>query len=212
MNTAPPQATGGGISAPVVYKTPKTFMDVFSNIATFLNSKIMAMNNSKLFAGFIIIILNISSKFVTIKLSKSMESYLKFTFSRDILIFSMAWMGTRDIYIALLMTILFVICMKYLFNEDSAFCCLPERFTTYHSTLMDTEQITDQQYSEAMVVMEKYRVQHNLQGKPEQNPLSSSLVKEGFEFRKFDTRVKPQSVVNTPSILTPEEDYHPFTE
>lgn len=212
MNAAPPQATGGGISTPVVYKTPKTFMDVFSNIITFLNSKIMAMNNSKLFAGFIIIILNISSKFVTIKLSKSMESYLKFTFSRDILIFSMAWMGTRDIYIALFMTAIFIICMKYLFNEDSAFCCLPEQFTTYHSTLLDTEKITDQQYSEAMVVMEKYRAQHNLQGNSEQHEPRSSLVKEGFEFRKFDTSVKPLSVVNRSVALTPEEDYHPFTE
>lgn len=93
-----------------------------------------------MFAGLMIIILNIASRFVTVKLSKSMESYLKYTFSRQILIFAIAWMGTRDIYIALLISLIFMICMDFLFNEDSRFCCLPEAFTSYHHELHDKNQ------------------------------------------------------------------------
>ena len=96
------------------------------------------MNNSKLFAGLMIIILNVSSKFVTIKLSKSMEAYLKYTFSRNILIFAIAWMGTRDIYIALGITVLFIVFMDYLLNEDSPYCCLPHDFTDYHLNLAES--------------------------------------------------------------------------
>ena len=38
-----------------------------------------------------------------------------------------------------------MICMDFLFNEDSRFCCLPEEFTTYHSVLFDTNQANNPQ-------------------------------------------------------------------
>ena len=85
--------------------------NIFQNILNHSHNTITNINTSKVFAGLVIITLNIASRFVTIKLSKSMESYLKFTFSKQILIFAIAWMGTRDIYIALFITTLFIICL-----------------------------------------------------------------------------------------------------
>jgi hypothetical protein len=111
-----------------------------TNLAEYAHNYINALNNSKLFAGLMIIILNIASRFVTVKLSKSMESYLKYTFSRQILIFAIAWMGTRDIYIAIIITLVFMICIDFLFNEDSKFCILPAEFTDYHHKLHDSKQ------------------------------------------------------------------------
>lgn len=105
----------------------------------YLHDNIVAINSSKLFAGIMIIILNIASKFTTIKLSKTMESYLKFTFSRQILVFAIAWMGTRDIYIALLITFAFSIASEFIFNEESMFCFLPKSFTDHHVALLDNE-------------------------------------------------------------------------
>jgi uncharacterized membrane protein len=94
------------------------------NMFNYVNNHVNSLNNSKLFAGLMIITLNIASKFVTVKLSKSMEAYLKYTFSRQILIFAIAWMGTRDIYIAIIISLVFMVCMDFLFNEESRFCCL----------------------------------------------------------------------------------------
>ena len=140
----------------------------------YINAHILTLNQSKVFAGLIIIVLNISSKFVTIKLSKSMEAYLKYTFSRSILIFAMAWMGTRDIYTALFITILFGICANYLFNEESAYCCLPESFTSYHEGLATNPpeptiqtSITPQQIDDAIKVLSEAK--SNL----EKNPVPS---------------------------------------
>jgi len=69
----------------------------------------------------------------------------------------MAWMGTRDIYVALLMTILFIICINYLFNEQSAFCCLPENFTDYHLSLtekmLSNETVTEEDVENAKDVL-----------------------------------------------------------
>jgi hypothetical protein len=137
------------------------FLKSLKELFSYLHSHIVEINNSKLFAGLMIIILNIASKFVTFKLSKSMESYLKFTFSKQVLVFAMAWMGTRDIYIALFMTIIFTIFMEYLFNEESPFCCLSEEFTDYHVSLLD-EKVSDDDIRKAKEILEKADKQANL--------------------------------------------------
>ena len=124
-----------------------------------INYHVQTVNASKIFAGLMIIILNISSKFVNIKLSKSIESYLKNTFSKQILVFAIAWMGTRDIYIALIITIIFIICVDYLFNEESKFCCLPESFTNYHLELLDENKVSDEDIKKATEVLEKAKKQ-----------------------------------------------------
>jgi len=126
------------------------------NLFNYLHNHVMNINNSKLFAGLMIIVLNVASKFVNIKLSKTMEAYLKYTFSRDILVFAIAWMGTRDIYIALIITGIFMLCMDYFFNEESAFCCLPVNFTDYHVSLINSDEVvTPEQIKQAEEVLEK---------------------------------------------------------
>ena len=110
-----------------------------------------------------IITLNISSRFVTIKLSKSMESYLKYTFSKQILIFAIAWMGTRDIYIALLIVLLYTVFFEYLFNEDSSLCILSENFTSYHQELVENDKVTDEELMKAQEVIKKAEKQNEVE-------------------------------------------------
>lgn len=130
-------------------------------IFNLLNDRVYAVNNSKLFAGLMIIILNISSKFVTMKLSKSMESYLKHTFSRDALVFAIAWMGTRDVYVAFFMMFCFIFIVDYLFNEESGLCILPESFTDYHVGLLDGVEISEEEYKKAQDLIGRYQQQQN---------------------------------------------------
>lgn len=133
-----------------------------SSLLYYLNDNITVLNNSKFFAGLMIIILNISSKFVTINLSKTVEAYLKYTFSRDILIFAISWMGTRDIYIAIIITLLFIICVDFLFNEKSFFCVLPEQFTNYHLSLIEENNtVSDDEFRKAIDILEKYKKQQD---------------------------------------------------
>jgi len=152
-------------------KGPETdrWIDAFQHLFAYANQYVKNINDSKIFAGIMIILLNIGSKFVTIKLSPSMESYLKYTFSRQILVFAIAWMGTRDIYIALTITIIFAICVDYLFNENSALCCLPEAFTQYHIDLLEEngpnnlkkdDKVTEDEIRRAQEVLEKAKRQN----------------------------------------------------
>jgi len=129
----------------------------FSKIAYYLNDQVTQMNQSKLFAGIMIITLNISSKYVNLKLSKTVESYLKHTFNRDFLVFAISWMGTRDIYVALIMTFLFIIFIDFVFNEESKYCCLPEQFTDYHISLLDASKnsLSPDEIKKAEEILEK---------------------------------------------------------
>jgi len=136
----------------------------FKTMFAYIHNQIKAVNDSKIFAGLMIITLNVVSRFVNINLSKSVESYLKYTVSRQLLVFSIAWMGTRDIYIASFITFCFIIASEYLFNEDSAFCILSEDFQDYHNTLLENSKenevkVSDDDIKKAKTVLEKAGIQ-----------------------------------------------------
>ena len=124
-----------------LFKTSSKHPNIMYDILNSLHTQIQSVNQSKLFAGLIIITLNIASKFVNIKLSKTMESYLKNTFSHQLLVFAMAWMGTRDIYIAFFISVVFILCITYFFNEESCLYCLPESFKNHHLSLFEEKNV-----------------------------------------------------------------------
>jgi len=136
---------------------------VIQDIFTYLHENIKRINDSKIFAGVMIITLNIVSRFVTINLSKSMEAYLKYTFSKYILVFTIAWMGSRDIYIASTIMLIYIIVVDYLLNDDSVFCVLPEEFKDYHTGLLENDgenqDISEEDIKKAEKVLEKAKIQ-----------------------------------------------------
>lgn len=148
----------------------KSDRSIIGRLQYFLNyahNHVTALNQSKIFAGLMIVIINIASKFVTFNMSKTMESYLKYTFSRDILVFAITWMGTRDIYVAIGLTLIFIIVVDFLFNEQSKFCCLTESFTNYHISKlegMDNRIPSTDEIAKAKIVLEKANMQKTPSG------------------------------------------------
>jgi hypothetical protein len=127
------------------------------NYALYINNHIMYLNNSKLFAGVVMILLNVGSKFISIQFSKSTEEYMKNTLSKQLLVFAMAWMGTRDIYAALGLTAIFVILSDHLFNEDSSLCIVPHKYRILHKAI-DTSSdniVSESELAAAIAVLEK---------------------------------------------------------
>ena len=114
-----------------------------------------SINNSKFFAGVVMIMLNIGSKYITIKLSKSQEEYLGGVIARQMLIFYIIWMGTRDVLVSLAMTAVFVVLTDHLFNEKSDYCVIPHHMRKYEEIVNDGDKITDVEVKNAMKVLEK---------------------------------------------------------
>ena len=147
-------------------KSSNIFMSAFQ----FIHTHVLYLNNSKFFAGMIMILLNVGSKFISIQFSKSTEEYLKFSLSKQLLVFSMAWMGTRDIYAALMLTAAFVILSDHLFNEESNFCIVPHSYRVLEK-LVDTNNdgiVSEAELNSAIAVLEKAKKTHQSQ-KQQQN-------------------------------------------
>ncbi len=123
----------------------------------FVHNHIMFLNNSKFFAGVIMILLNVGSKFIAIQFSKSTEEYLKLNVTKQLLVFAMAWMGTRDIYTALVLTAVFTILSDHLFNEESPYCCVPEKYRILKNLVDENDDniITEQEVNDAIAILEK---------------------------------------------------------
>ena len=85
-----------------------------------------SINESKLFAGLMMIFLNIGSRYITIELSKTQKEYLTNSILRQVLVFAVAFIGTRDLIIALVLTAVFTILVDGLFHEDSKISVLPK--------------------------------------------------------------------------------------
>lgn len=129
------------------------------SISDYLFNLIKPINDSKIFAGLVILTLNLSSKLLTLPMSRTVEAVVKNSlhFSQYVLVFAMAWMGTRDILVALLVSCIFALFMEFIFNEKSALCVLPESFITMQlQTLERVEsEVTSDELKSALQIVEK---------------------------------------------------------
>jgi hypothetical protein len=155
------------------------FTPLFNGIS-YLNHHVMYLNNSKFFAGVVMILLNVGSKFIQIQFSKSTEEYMKWSVSKQLLVFAMAWMGTRDIYTALGLTAVFTILSEFLFNEESHLCIVPHKYRILHK-LVDTNDdgvVTEPELAAAIAVLEKAK-------REKQQKFQKETFKK-FDFYKFN--------------------------
>ena len=142
-------------------------------------SKLKFLNDSKFFAGLIILTMNIGSKYISVELSKTQENYIKYSLGRQILIFAIIWMGTRDIVTSLIMTILFILFADYLFNEHSKYCIIPDKYKELTMAL-DSEKtnVTQKEVNDAIQVL---KLAHKLKKDKDENlNIENTLYKENF--------------------------------
>ena len=123
----------------------------------FITPYLDKINNSKLFAGIVMILLNIGSRYVKIDISKAQEQYLRKSLGRHILVFAMSWLGTKDILIALAVTGIFNVFIDYLLNEESKLCIVPKKYREYENILdLDSDgEVTEDEINKATEILKK---------------------------------------------------------
>ena len=126
-----------------------------------IHESISSLNSNMFFAGIMMLTLNIGSRYVQLNLSPSAESYLKYAITKEFLVFTIAWMGTRNIYVALTLTAVFVVLADYAFNDKSNFCILPEKFKKLQDSIdMNNDKIISElEIKSAMDILEKAKKQ-----------------------------------------------------
>ncbi len=164
----PPNPQAAGAPPPLAKNA-----NIFQRIMHYLHTHVTFINSSQVFSGIMIIMMNLGSKYVTIELSKSSAEYLKLSVTRQIMIFVLAWMGSRNIYIALGLTAALIILTDHLFNEESSFCIVPHEYRIMKDVL-DTNKdgiVSKEELDNAMAILAKASKEKQMQ--QQKNALNS---------------------------------------
>jgi len=87
-----------------------------------IDSVLHIFNSNPYFIGITMLLMNLGGRFLTLEVSKKQEQFLQHPWVRRALIFIVIFIGTRSVWVAFWTTLVVVLCMGYLFNENSALC------------------------------------------------------------------------------------------
>lgn len=128
--------------------------------ASMLAIATMGLNGNKYILGLMILLINLGARYIGNEVGDFMHKVLNHKFARRFLIFLVLWMGTRDLVVAGVITITFIVLVNTVFNENSDFCILP---VTNNST------ITREEFQLAKQVVAKYELANPQQNIPNSN-------------------------------------------
>jgi hypothetical protein len=104
----PAAMTGQALTAVATVSPLDTFLQIF--------------NTNPYFIGLMMLILNLGGRFISLEVTKKQEQFLQLPWVRRGLIFTVLFVATRNIMVAFWATVIFVLLLGYLFNENSALC------------------------------------------------------------------------------------------
>ena len=118
------------------------------------------LNNSKYFAGFMMVCLNLGAKYISVEVGEIIDEFFNNWFIRRFIIFSIFWIATRDIITSLILTVIFVIITFFLFNRKSKFNILSKnRNIDAFSNKNQMRKITPQEIEQANKILEIAKMQ-----------------------------------------------------
>jgi len=81
-----------------------------------------SLNSNPYFIGIMMLLLNIGGRFLSLEVSKGQEKFLSEPYVRRFLLFAVLFVATRNVLVAAGLTIIVVILLGYLLNENSDLC------------------------------------------------------------------------------------------
>lgn len=79
-------------------------------------------NHNPYFIGMMMLLLNLGGRFISLEITKQQEQFLQLPWVRRVLIFTVLFVATRNLWVAFWSTLVVVLLLGYLFNENSALC------------------------------------------------------------------------------------------
>ena len=119
------------------------------------------LNTNKILAGFIMIAMNIGTRYIDLKLTKGQELLLK-NIAREVLIFTIAFINTKDIVTSIIITLIFILMANFLLNEESDYNILPSKYKKLAITSdVNDKIISDSDINNAYETLKKDKQQIN---------------------------------------------------
>lgn len=122
-----------------------------------LDNTFILINNSKLFAGLIMILMNISGKYIAKDIPIHVDKFLSTKIFRPIAVFCVAFVATRDFKLSIFITLVFILFFRFLLDANSDACILPK--DVIKLDLNNDGIITRDEIDKAQEIIDKYRRQ-----------------------------------------------------
>ena len=89
-----------------------------------------SVNSNPYFIGLMMLLLNLGGRFLSLEISKEQEKFLSQPLVRRFFLFAVLFVATRNVVIAGGLAVIVIVCLGYLFNENSDLClwksCIPD--------------------------------------------------------------------------------------
>lgn len=152
-------------------------------------------NNSKVAAGISMLLLNCGSRYIVGDLGKFHQDVLSNEYVKKIILFAMFFVGTRDILIAFLLTVLYIFVVDGLFNEKKKYCIIPNKYKKKY--LQQQVLIDNTQYLQAKEIINNYEKQKQVLEEEQQQKIisennnnNSIIEKYSDEYDKYTYKIK----------------------
>jgi len=83
---------------------------------------LLSVNSNPYFIGSMMLMMNFGGRFLAMEMSPNQEKFFQSPWVRRGLIFIVIFMGTRNILVAFWMSLVIILLVGYLFNENSSLC------------------------------------------------------------------------------------------
>ena len=133
-----------------------------SGTASALALATMGLSGNKYMLGLMILLINLGARYIGNEVGEFMHKVLNHKFARRFLIFLVLWMGTRDLVVAGVITISFILLVNTIFNENSDYCILP---------VQNNSSVSKEEYDLAKQLVSKYEIAN-----PQQNVSTISTM------------------------------------
>jgi hypothetical protein len=102
-------------------------------------------NTNPYFIGLMMLLLNLGGRFITLEITKKQEQFLQLPWVRRILIFTVLFVATRNLSVAFWTTVIVVLLLGYLFNENSALCIFGQGGVQHSTCASPGEEMTPEE-------------------------------------------------------------------
>ena len=124
-----------------------------------INFNEIDLNENKYFIGIMMILVNIGSRFIISELNDKHKEFINNKNLRRLFIFGVFFIATRDISVSLLLTLMFVLFVTELFNENSDFSLI-EKNLNNNLEKKDSKVINEKKLQDTIDTL--YDIKNNL--------------------------------------------------
>jgi len=179
----PPGSSMGALGAAAAIQSP-------------FEQTILGINSNPYFIGTMMLLLNLGGRFIALEMSKGQEQFFQNVWVRRLLLFTVVFVGTRNIIVAFWMSLIIILLLGYLFNENSDLYLFEKSPTPIISTIPQSTLTVDEQEILRRLQEKQMRGSKDLMGSPSIKPAVKNgsdiywenmnyLKAEGFANRRF---------------------------